>query len=269
MSPRPISPKPVASFSALLLAALLRAGTLPAGPVCRVTPPVIQAGAFYDGAEVKVEGVAAPRSKVIVTVSGSDREERFNRQARFGPIWLNAGKVRFSGAPSLFLRFSASPLASLLAGGCARGRALDEASVTARIRIDPPFTDPRTDARLRADYVALKKSQEVYRFSDSGVVMGEAGPDGVPYSAVFRWPKRAPPATYEVRVYEIVDGAVAGEARVPLSVVRAGFPAWLAGLAENNASLHGLTAVFIAVLAGFGIDFITRHVFRGRRAAVH
>ncbi|HUB32888.1 MAG TPA: TIGR02186 family protein [Bryobacteraceae bacterium] len=248
---------------------MARAGTVPAELVCRVTPGVIQAGAFYDGAEVKVEGVAAPRSKVIVTVSGSDREERFNRQARFGPIWLNAGKVRISGAPSLFLRFSAGAPASLLTGECARSHYLDERSLTARIRLDPPFADRRTDARLRADCVALKKSQEVYRFDDGGVVMGEPRPDGVPYHAIFRWPKRAPPATYEVRVYEVVDGTITRETSVPLAVVRAGFPAWLARMAENNAPLYGIIAVLIAVLAGFTIDFITRHVFHSRRASVH
>ena len=129
--------------------------------------------------------------------------------------------------PRLFLRFSTGPLAALVAGGCAaatnwmklRSRLASAwipiFQIPARTRACAPITSPSRRART------------VYRFSDGGVVMGAAGPDGISYTAAFRWPKRAPPAAYEVRVYEIVDGEVARETRVPLSVVRAGFPAWL------------------------------------------
>jgi hypothetical protein len=49
--------------------------------------------------------------------------------------------------------------------------------------------------------------------------------------------------------------------------VRTGFPAWIAELAENRASLYGVAAVLIGALAGFGIDFITTRVFGRKRRA--
>jgi hypothetical protein len=251
-------------FTALLQTADTGDGRL----TCRVTPRVIEVGAFYNGASVRVEGVAAPRSKVIVTVAGSDREERFNRKARFGPVWINAGKVRISGAPSLFLRFSAAPIATLLQRDSVAGRKLDEASVTTRMHIDPPSPDRPGDAALRTTYLALKRTDGIYAFAESGIVMSQSGGD-CKYALEFRWPKKAPPAEYEVRAYEVRDGSVIEEASVPLSVLPTGFPAWLAVLAEEHASLYGMAAVVIAALAGFGIDFLTTRIFGKKRSTAH
>jgi len=246
----------------LTAAGLLHAGTLPERPPCRVTPRLIQVGAFYDGADLRIEGVAAPGARVIVTVTGPDREEAFNRKARFGPVWLNAGKVRISGAPSLFLRFSSQPASGLAPG-------FDEASLAARLHLSPASPDRRADASLRADYLALKKADGVYAFHESGVTLAAPGPAGAPYNVRFRWPKKAPPAEYRVHVFEVRPGEPMAESVYPLLVVRTGFPAWLAGMAENRASLYGITAVLIGALAGFGIDFLTTRLFGRKRSVVH
>ncbi|HTQ57100.1 MAG TPA: TIGR02186 family protein [Bryobacteraceae bacterium] len=248
----------------LLAGLLFAAGTSPSPAVFRITPQVIQVGAFYDGAQVSIEGASAPRSQVIVAITGPDRQERFKRKVRFGPVWVNAGRVRISGAPSLILRFSAGPIAALLDRQTIASLRLDESSLQARMHIDPP-TDPAADAALRSSYLALKRSQGTYAFSDRGVSMGQPDEDCVPYSLHFHWPPKAPPAQYTVTVYEVRDGAIV----MPLSVVRTGFPAWLASLAETRASLYGLTAVLIGALAGFGIDFLTTRLFGKKRAVAH
>jgi hypothetical protein len=239
---------------------LLLAGDAVRQPQFRVTPRVIEVGAFYDGADVRVEGVAAPRSRVIVTVSGSDREERFKRKARFGPIWISAGLVRISGAPSLFLRFGEE---------AAGDRCFDEAAVTARMSIEPSSGRPADDAVLRAGFLALKKSEGTYAFSRAGVVMDPPGDGGVPYHVKFQWPKKAPPGEYEVRVYEVCGGVLEAEAGARISVVRTGFPAWMADLAENRAAVYGASAVLIGALAGFAIDFLTTRIFGKKRPTAH
>lgn len=242
---------------------LCAAGTLGQPSAVKITPRVVEVGTFYDGARVRVEGAAAPRSKVIIAITGSDREERFKQKTRFGPVWLNAGRVRISGAPSLILRFSTGPVAALLGKETLASLRLDEASLTARMQIEPPPPDPAGDAALRSAYLALKKGEGIYNFGDGGVSIDESD-ECAAYQLEFHWPAKAPPARYTVHVYEIRDGAVIAQESVPLAVVRSGFPAWLAGLAENHASMYGLTAVLIAALAGFGIDFLTTHLFRGK-----
>ncbi len=248
-----------------LIPALLLAGGTPRPPLtCIVTPRVIEIGAFYDGARVRVEGSAAPGAKVIVTVTGSDHEETFNRKARFGPIWVSAGKLRVSGVPSLFLRFSAGPVGAMLGCGEIAKQHLDATSVTARMRIEP-YSPDRDDAAVRAGYLALKASEAAYSFGDGGIDMQNAG-EGTSYALDLHWPKRAPPAAYEVRVFEVIDGSIGRQTSVPLLAVRTGFTAWLAELAANRASSYGAAAVLIGALAGFGIDRLSMLLFGKKRS---
>jgi hypothetical protein len=257
------------SVASSLAIAFLAGGVAPPALIRIVSPRVIEVGAFYEGANVRVEGVAPPGSQMIVTVTGSERPESFNRKARFGPIWLNAGKVRISGAPSLFLRFSAGPVLVHRDRECMAGRELDEAAVRQRIHIGPAPPDPRTAAALGSDYLALKQSDGVYSFTSAGIVMGSPEAGGTPYTLRFRWPKKAPPGEYYIHAYSIRNGAVESQAEAIIPVVRAGFPAWLAGLAENHAPLYGITAVLIGALAGFGIDFLSTRLFGKKRRVGH
>ncbi|HEV2446031.1 MAG TPA: TIGR02186 family protein [Candidatus Sulfopaludibacter sp.] len=253
--------------NALLAVLFWAGGTVEPPLVSRVTPPVIEVGAFYEGASVKVEGVAAPRSQVILTVTGSGREETFNRKARFGPIWLNAGKVRISGAPSLFLCFSPAPVQSLLSRERIEGRDLDEAAILARIHIEPRPLDPRSDAAIRAEFLALKQKEGIYVFAGRAGRTSRPECEGGPFAAVFHWPKEAPPDDYEIHAYEVRDGVVRRETSAAIRVARVGFPAWLADLAANRAPLYGAAAVVIGAFAGFGIDFVTTRIFRKKRLA--
>ena len=258
-------------FSLLILsAALLHAGQPRDGcSSFRISPPVIQAGAFYNGAPVKIEGAVTSGSQAIVTVTGSDHEERYNRKARFGPVWIGAGAVRVSGAPSLFLRFSTQPVTTILSSAGIAAEHLDEDSVTALLRMQPAPPDPGAGGLIRANYLSLKKSSGAYSFRDGGIVLSDAADGCAPFALEFEWPKQAPPATYQVRLYEIRDRAVRHITTTGLPVVRTGFPAWLAGLAKDRAPLYGVTAVLIGALAGFGIDFLATCIFGKKRLAAH
>jgi hypothetical protein len=250
-----------------MIPACLAASVAPVPGTPKVSPEVLEMGAFYSGPQVKVEGVAENGAKVIITVSGQEGKERFNVKGRVGPIWLNSGKVHVSGAPSLFLRFSAAPVTELLPTSQILGRFLDERSQMSRMGIEPSAGSQ--EDRLRASFLALKRERKTYQFLNDGVIMGSPGSAGTPYSTIFTWPRSAVPASYTVTVYEVRGGAVLRQMSVPLRVVRVGFPAWLAGTAERNASLYGLTAVIVGAIAGFGIDFITTLLFGKKRSVAH
>lgn len=252
-----------------VFAALLFGGVVPPPPLVRtVSPRTIPLGAFYDGADVTVEGGVAAGSNVIVTVTGTEAEAVFSRKVRFGPIWINSGKVHISGAPSVFLRFSTAPLASLIGERLMTEYRLDEPSLIADMHIAPRSRDGRAEATFSKSYLALKKNDGSYVFGNGGIrLTGTAG--GVSFVLRFHWPKQAPPGVYTIHVHEIHDGDVVRQADVSIPVVRMGFPAWLAALAENRASLYGVTAVAIGSLAGFGIDFLATLLFGKKRAVSH
>ncbi len=242
----------------LLVATALIAG-LPAGralgegPSVKLNPEVVRMGAFYAGEWVRVSGMASPGSHIVVVLRGPRTEEVFNRKGRVGPIWINVGKVHISGVPSLFLCYSSGPVESLLNRAEIERRQLDDAAIRRQMIVTPRAMDHED---VRADFIELKTLENVYRMIRNGVEMGHPTADGVPYSVNFHWPRKAPPAMYEVRVYECRDGVLVGRATAQLDVIEIGFPAMMAALATEHPSMYGIAAVLIAALGGFGMDFL-------------
>lgn len=240
---------------------LISAASLWAADVTvKVMPGTIRVGAMYDGVPMRVEGVAGAGSQVVAVIRGTELDEVFNRKGRMGPIWVNAEKVHISGAPSVFFAFSPADLKNILRREAIDRYQLDEDAIKANMRT-------KSGEIVRASYVTLKKDEGSYRTISNGITMGR--PDGnlAPYSADFHFPKKVPPGSYEVTVYECRGGEVIGAATATVKVVETGSPAVISSLARDHGSIYGALAVMAAILAGFGIDFLATRIFKKRVAA--
>lgn len=253
----------------ILLSALLATtawGEEPAGPLTvEVTPTVVTMGTFYSGAKVRVVGTTVAGSSLVVAVRGDDITEVFNKVGRVGPIWVNTGKVFVSGVPSVCLLYSSCPVCNCLCRSELDRCDLDTVALKKRIKIKPEHLGEELVAE---DFLKLKLRQGKYLMAGGGVRIGELDPDGVvPYSLEFVWPKSAAPGTYTVRVFACRGNMVQESMEVPLRVQEVGFPALIATLARDRASLYGVICIVVAMLAGFGIDFIVSRVFKKRVAS--
>jgi hypothetical protein len=231
----------------------------------KVTPQVVQMGAFYNGTRVRIEFLGEPDAKPVLIIRGSEAKEVFNLKGRAGPIWVNTGKVSISGVPSLYLAISPQAVNEFLQPEAIEKYQLDLAALKKQIRIEPQEMDRDI---IRVNYLQLKTEESSYRFvSNAPLTMGEPGVDGVLYGIDFEWPKKAPPGKYEVVVYESRNGSVVRERHAPLEAARVGFPALMASLASSRAGLYGLMAVILAMLAGFGMDSLVAALRRKRKPA--
>lgn len=231
----------------------------------KITPPTVEMGTFYGGAKMHVAGIADAGSKVIVVVRGSSAAEVFNKVGRVGPIWVNTGKVTISAAPSLLLIFSSEPVNTCLNSAAIDQYQLDLGSLRKHMQIETKAPDRD---RVADDFLALKAHQGNYRINSASVQLGALDQGGLPYSLDFEMPRSATPGEYQVSVLECRNGEVANKSDVDLGVVEVGFPALVARLARERASLYGIISVMIAMAAGFGIDFIASRIFK-RKVAAH
>ena len=236
-----------------------------AGRPLSVTPERVEIRAFYGGETIRVEGQAAAGSQVIVIVRGPDKSETFNKKVRAGPIWISSGKVHIEGAPSLFLSFSPAPPRSILDDQAVERYLLDPEAIKSRMHVDAGG-DPVDIGLMRDNYLALREGARLYQIHTG---RDELAPDSGRFALEFRWPRKAPPATYEVFAYECRDKQVVEVRQARLVLVEAGFPEWVYQFAHNSAALYGLLAVFLAVGAGFGIDFLASRIFGGKVRAAH
>ena len=242
-------------------------GMAPGKRSLEVTPEPVNMGAFYSGVRMRIGGAAEAGAKVVVVVRGGDKEETFNKKVRAGPIWISSGKVHISGAPSLFLSFSPEPVSAFLDTAVIQEYQLDEAAIKNQMHIDAGGDEVDEDV-MRDNYLALKIEQGIYQVVNGGITWGTPEGSLVPYSVEFDWPKTAPPAVYEVKAYECRDGKVVRETSAPLNVVKVGFPVEISRLAMEKSPQYGMIAVLMAVMAGFGIDFLVSRLFGRKRRVV-
>jgi uncharacterized protein (TIGR02186 family) len=254
--------KPVllATFILVALAAVLaRAADSSLPPMVKVTPQVVPMGTFYGGARVRVEGKVPPGSDVAIAIRGADVTEVFNKVGRVGPIWVNTGKVFISGIPSLLLIFSSKPLNNCLSRAEIDRYQLDADAIKKHIEVKPQQKDVDLVAN---DFLKLKVRQGSYQMPKDDIGLASPDEQGLPYTLEIVWPKSAPPGTYEVTVYACRGGEVKESLKVPLQVVEVGFPAMIASLARERPSTYGIISVVVAILAGFGIDFLATLLFK-------
>ena len=256
---------PFAAILVTVALGLARADSPPQPVSVKVTPPVVPMGTFYGGAKVRVEGKVKQDSDVVIAVRGSEATEVFNKVGRVGPIWVNTGKVFISGIPSLLLVFSSKPLSVCLSRAEIDRYQLDAAAIRKGVKVKPRQEDGDP---IASDFVKLKMRQRNYQVAGGGIQTGRPDEEGVPYLADFTWPKNAPPGTYEVSVYACRDGEVKDTWEVPLEVVEVGFPAMIASLARNRPATYGIISIVVAIIAGFGIDFLATRLFK-KKVAPH
>jgi len=231
----------------------------------KLSPPVIKMGAFYGGADLRISG-STTAGAVIVTIAGENTEEILNRKVRVAGIWINRGKVHVSGVPSLFLVFSNEPQAKFLSRKTIDEFQLDEKSLEKRMVIEPDDLDLPT---IRSAFITMKTRQKIYdSFVGNDILKMTSGRGKTEYQINFRWPKKAPAGTYTLKAYHCANGEVAASEQLEFKVVEEGFPAWMAGLAQNRALLYGLLAVITALLVGAGIDFLASRLGKAG-AATH
>ena len=229
-----------------------------------VTPSTLELGTFYGGARISVAGMASAGSKVVVAVRGSSVAEVFNKVGRVGPIWVSTGRVTISDAPTLLFVFSSAPLSTCLNRAAIDQDQLDLASLKQHIQIRTRAPDRE---RVADDFLALKAHQGTYRVTSGSVQLGALDQGKLPYRVDFEMPRSAPPGNYRVSVIECRNGVMSHRSDANLVVVEASFPALIARLARDQAPFYGIISVVIAMVAGFGIDFIASRVFQ-RRAAL-
>ncbi len=262
--PQPKTLRLIAVLLAGLTTEAALASSPPQGVAVKLAPTVIQMGTFYSGARVHVEGTVPLSSQVIIAVRGPEVTEVFNQVGRAGPIWVNTGKVSISGIPSLLLIYSSKRVCDCLCREEIDRAQFDAAALKAQIKISPMT---RNTDLIAGEFLKLKYRQGSYQLENGGVELTDAVEAREGYTLDFDWPKNAAPGTYMVRVCSCQGGNISESLEIPLKVVEVGFPAMIAGLANERPAIYGIISVVVAVLAGFGIDFLATRIFKKKISA--
>ncbi len=207
----------------------------------------------FIGTDVLLYGAIDGDGDVVVVVRGPMERIAVRRKDRVLGVWVNRDKMEFDGVPAFYAIASNRPLEEIAGGPL---RALH------RIGVDTLRPTPLT--RRPAEEIAPFLEALLRNRIRDGLYTAEPGKVSFVGGRLFRttlhFPANVPTGTYGAQVFLIRDGAVISAETTPLFVSKTGFQAEINYFARNEPAYYGLSAIILALAAGWAAAAVFRKV---------
>lgn len=206
----------------------------------------------FTGAEIvlfgALEGESASetdrdRIDIVVQVRGPLESFTSRRKERIAGIWVNSAGRKFQQVPAFLAIASNRPIYDSLPRKLLEQYDIGLDVLASRLGKEEGTgpDDPFAKALIR-----IMQEERLYA----------ENPEGVKFigDALFRTnvalPSKVPVGEFEANVYLFVDQKLVSRYFTPLTVRKSGFEEFVHGFAFGRPFLYGITAVFLAVVAG-------------------
>jgi len=192
----------------------------------------------FNGTRMFVFGTRNDTGDVLVVIRGPKKNYMIRRKTEVAGLWINGERTKLFDTPDFYAIASSKPLAELSHDPIFRQLGIGR---------DQLFNsrDPRYKAFTDA-FIAHQQARGLYREPATLNFMGETL-----FKTVIDFPDNIPPGMYNAEIYLIHDSAIVGTHTLPISVRKVGIDAFLYDYAHNNPFLYGITAVILALSAGW------------------
>ncbi|HIJ38687.1 MAG TPA: TIGR02186 family protein [Rhodospirillaceae bacterium] len=198
----------------------------------------------FTGATVLLFGAVESEGDLVVVVRGPVQAEMVRRKEPVLGIWINRGKAILAEVPAYYQVAASRPLDEI-AGPAVLDRhqiGLDHLAFLVRRKDRKQEDTDYRQALLRLKVAAGLYGAAVEPVSFVGRHL---------FRTEMTFPANVPTGTYSVEVYLMRRGEVVSAQTTPLIVSKIGVGAEVFDFANHQAALYGLSAVLLAVAAGW------------------
>lgn len=244
---------------ALLAAMLLPLALLPGGGaraqalIADLSNHLIAISTGFTGTDVLLFGAVEEDGDVVVVVRGPVDDVAVRRKERIAGVWVNSGRLDFTDVPSYYAVASSRPLAEIAPSAmlARQGIGLDFLRLSTAEQASDAAQQP-----YRAALVRIKQRDGLYA--------AEVGKVTFLGKRLFRttvsFPANVPVGSYLVEVLLVRDGEVVSAQTTPLIISKVGVGADIYDFAHDQAALHGVVAILIALMAGWTAHLVFRRI---------
>ncbi|MFH2130957.1 MAG: TIGR02186 family protein [bacterium] len=160
--------------------------------------------------------------------------------------------------PDVYLIYSSKSISDLSRNpqGAQLDLGLGFQSLEKQVTITSDAREPEDNSELFAEFLKLKKSEDLYGAFENGVLFQPGDESLKQFSAEIVIPPRLKKGQYEMTLFVIHEGAVIEKASQVLVVKEVGFPAFISFMAWEHSAIYGILAAAIAICAGLLMGFI-------------
>jgi uncharacterized protein (TIGR02186 family) len=194
----------------------------------------------FNGTRLFVFGTRNDVGDVVVVVRGPTKDYIVRKKEKIAGVWVNAERVKLYDTPDFYAVASSKPLEQIthLPALQALGIGRDQLFVS---RFNAAKNKEFTDA-----FMNYQRTRGLYRQPAELTFMGETL-----FKTAIDFPDNIPPGMYNAEIYLLKDNAIAGTHTIPIEVEKVGIDAFLYDYAHNKPFFYGLTAVVLALCAGW------------------
>jgi uncharacterized protein (TIGR02186 family) len=192
---------------------------------------------------------------IIVVIRGPLDDVTVRRKERTAGIWINQAAVVFESVPGFYFVASTRPLDDIVSQSMLHLNEIgtDQLHLTKH----RPLTDDLSKEEIASFREAIRRQRTLdglYGEAEGGVLLQ----DNTLFSMRVRIPANVPVGEYVAQVLLVRDGVVIGSNSLRPSVNKIGLERAIYRFAHIFPFLYGLTAVIIAIFAGWLASLIFR-----------
>lgn len=209
----------------------------------------------FVGTQVLLFGAVADVGTLVIKVTGPPQKATIRKKERVLGVWANTEKVDFEAIPS-FYYYAATKIPNLLPAArhhsdldsaTYRREKIEVQDLTFRFAEDQQDLSQSRQHEYQQALITLKKTQGLYPKMEGKITfIGQEL-----FRLALTFPSTVPIGTYKLEVLHIQNGTTIHAKTTPLIVSKEGIGADIAYFAHKHSLLYGISAIFIAIFAGW------------------
>lgn len=211
----------------------------------------------FIGTDLLLFGARNDPGEIVVTIRGPAGNYVVRKKERIAGIWVNRKQVYFKDVDGFYSIASSRPLAEFknqhLLDSLSIGLPQLQSSLKNKVSKN---LKANQDGAFSSALLSFKQRQHLYANTVNDVdFIGETL-----FRTVINIPDNIPRGTYLADIYLLNDGQLSGIQTTPIVVEKTGFDAFMYDFAYNHSFLYGITAIILALGAGWFAGIIFKKV---------
>jgi uncharacterized protein (TIGR02186 family) len=207
----------------------------------------------FTGKNTLIFGAIAKHGDVVIKVRSPDLGVALSHKSKFGPFWLDSGRITVRGTPGLFYLLSSHPITEIVSPAEQKHYGLHLRDALSKAQLNVPATSEMAD--WQHALINLKERGLFRKIPNAVKVVKNRL-----FSAEIELPANIPLGIYHLDIYLVQNGSIISHKTQTLDVEEVKLEHWIATTVDGHSWLFGIGFTVFALILGLTIGMALRRI---------